>query len=723
MGNHPFINQVALVDQALLKVKAVRDRYQHSSSDKGDEDDKVFDNFRSTTIDLAALPTITLESGAYSQVPSQFATISSLISVYSTSNKSDVTGTSYLGTLSDEQLAARTVQGSRERQSHRNLIQERDKTEQGARNQRQLPYTHGDASTRRGTNQQLDTRGQLVHLDTPARQRRDQQRVSTKPVIRQTAHTARRARHHWDTPTPRGRHQRYNSEEPLIHLTPVRGKTNQQRNIEEPLTHGEPSIRGSRRLQRDAEEPCQVSDLQDKTREANRCHHADRDNSHGRGSNPMLTRDSDSIYCTQAENANSYSQDSAAREHQSAPMHTDRLLGPMSPPAHMPTGHMPPAYQPLGPLSPGHIPRGYMPLGYMPPFFMHIYPPYGPVPPEHMPPGHMPPGHMPPGHMPPGHMPPGHMPPGHMPPGRMPPGHMPPGRMPPGYVVPGHIRPRHMPPGHMPPGYMPPGYMPPGYMPPGYMPPGYMPPGYMPPGYMPPGYMPPGYMPPGYMPPGRMPPGHMPPGYMPPGYMVPGHMVPGHMVPGHIRPRHMPRGYVPPVPVHRSHIFRYPPPIMRLPVPEDTSATTQGHLAEKSPRHSDHSNLDERGAQNFMTSQSGNQSFPNRLASGQIRPSMPRHGSGSRPPPYNGSPPPDNPAHDSTQADYRHARWLEETQLSREFRETRLRGDVLDEEPGSRIDQTTGHPRGMFRTPRVSHATAKPRPDGTANHSADKIWT
>jgi hypothetical protein len=57
-------------------------------------------------------------------------------------------------------------------------------------------------------------------------------------------------------------------------------------------------------------------------------------------------------------------------------MHTDRPLGPMSPPAHKLTGHMPPylihAHQPLGPLSPGRIPRGCMPLGYMPPFFMHI---------------------------------------------------------------------------------------------------------------------------------------------------------------------------------------------------------------------------------------------------------------------------------------------------------------------------------------------------------------
>ncbi|KAF4632963.1 hypothetical protein G7Y89_g5167 [Cudoniella acicularis] len=140
---HPFCNQIALIDKAILDIKAVRDRYTRASrvlnratghstqditngqangyangdtngqmngvnghhSDATDELNLVnkdpFDDFRDFPADPSMISTITLESGTYEQVPSRFATIHNMVSIYAQPNKSDIPGELHPGVNSD----------------------------------------------------------------------------------------------------------------------------------------------------------------------------------------------------------------------------------------------------------------------------------------------------------------------------------------------------------------------------------------------------------------------------------------------------------------------------------------------------------------------------------------------------------------------------------------------------------------------------------------------
>jgi hypothetical protein len=110
-GSHPFINQVAVIDKAIRDIKAVRDRYQrparmnavngHSDNGSEENEEDPFDNFRSKQLDSLLPPTYTLPSGTYKQVPSRYATVGNLISIYSSANKSDIPGKQHPGTSAD----------------------------------------------------------------------------------------------------------------------------------------------------------------------------------------------------------------------------------------------------------------------------------------------------------------------------------------------------------------------------------------------------------------------------------------------------------------------------------------------------------------------------------------------------------------------------------------------------------------------------------------------
>jgi hypothetical protein len=115
---HPFANQIALIDTAIRDCRACRTRYEghrsgavygnNDSQTDGNSDataieEDLYDNFRiRETLDPLGLPQVTLSSGkTYTQVPSRYATCYKLISIYSHPNKSDIPGAANLGESTD----------------------------------------------------------------------------------------------------------------------------------------------------------------------------------------------------------------------------------------------------------------------------------------------------------------------------------------------------------------------------------------------------------------------------------------------------------------------------------------------------------------------------------------------------------------------------------------------------------------------------------------------
>jgi hypothetical protein len=105
------MNQIALVDKAIRDIRVTRQRYEGVARVQtrlnGDDAASVssgetmlpdpFDNFRTQKLDSANITTVTLESGTYAQVPSRFAKVGNLVSVYSTVNKSEWPGEKHPG--------------------------------------------------------------------------------------------------------------------------------------------------------------------------------------------------------------------------------------------------------------------------------------------------------------------------------------------------------------------------------------------------------------------------------------------------------------------------------------------------------------------------------------------------------------------------------------------------------------------------------------------------
>jgi hypothetical protein len=105
------MNQIALIDKAIQDIRVTRQRYEGVARVQtrlnGDDGASVssgetmlpdpFDNFRTQKLDSANITTVTLELGTYAQVPSRFAKVGNLVSVYSTVNKSEWPGEQHPG--------------------------------------------------------------------------------------------------------------------------------------------------------------------------------------------------------------------------------------------------------------------------------------------------------------------------------------------------------------------------------------------------------------------------------------------------------------------------------------------------------------------------------------------------------------------------------------------------------------------------------------------------
>lgn len=105
------MNQIALIDKAIRDIRVTRQRYEGVArvQTRLNVDDGAsvssgetmlpdpFDNFRTQKLDSANITTVTLESGTYAQVPSRFAKVGNLVSVYSTVNKSEWPGEQHPG--------------------------------------------------------------------------------------------------------------------------------------------------------------------------------------------------------------------------------------------------------------------------------------------------------------------------------------------------------------------------------------------------------------------------------------------------------------------------------------------------------------------------------------------------------------------------------------------------------------------------------------------------
>jgi hypothetical protein len=117
---HPFANQIALIDTAVKDCRACRTRYEGHRSTDGNSDataieEDPYDNFRiRETLDPVGLPQVKLSSGTYTQVPSRYATCYKLVSIYSHPNKSDIPGAANLGGSTDTRygIPGQAPQGS-----------------------------------------------------------------------------------------------------------------------------------------------------------------------------------------------------------------------------------------------------------------------------------------------------------------------------------------------------------------------------------------------------------------------------------------------------------------------------------------------------------------------------------------------------------------------------------------------------------------------------------
>lgn len=109
---HPFCNQIAQIDTSIRDCQVIRKRHDHNDRARNNDgasvrsevtvvDEDPFNDFRTTTLDPARLPRITVASGTYVQVPSRFASVGNLVSIYSTQNKSDISGDTHPGLSTD----------------------------------------------------------------------------------------------------------------------------------------------------------------------------------------------------------------------------------------------------------------------------------------------------------------------------------------------------------------------------------------------------------------------------------------------------------------------------------------------------------------------------------------------------------------------------------------------------------------------------------------------
>jgi hypothetical protein len=87
---HPFGEQVALIDEAVRNVKAVRASNPFRPEEEDTSDTNAFHNFRSCAAPPGLVTYITLKDGSrYAQVPSKYASVHNTVSVYRQAIKFD----------------------------------------------------------------------------------------------------------------------------------------------------------------------------------------------------------------------------------------------------------------------------------------------------------------------------------------------------------------------------------------------------------------------------------------------------------------------------------------------------------------------------------------------------------------------------------------------------------------------------------------------------------
>jgi len=171
-GQHPFGEQVALVDKCIMDIKAVRDRYQaparaqtlngQNYADSEDSENDPFDDFRSTRPANLVVSTVTLESGTYVQVPSRFSKIDAMVSVHSVKNKSDTPGEKHPGVSADTRFGTtgkppfntvpRREQNSQQhRHGQRNDIHQNGHNVSATQGDRKLNGQHNSQHQRQGS--------------------------------------------------------------------------------------------------------------------------------------------------------------------------------------------------------------------------------------------------------------------------------------------------------------------------------------------------------------------------------------------------------------------------------------------------------------------------------------------------------------------------------------------------------------------------------------------
>lgn len=82
-NEHPFLEQIALINNCIEEIQPTRIRYQGYRNPNKHQNEAIWDDFRTVTLDPATLPSVTLASGTYLQVPSRYAKTRDTISVYS----------------------------------------------------------------------------------------------------------------------------------------------------------------------------------------------------------------------------------------------------------------------------------------------------------------------------------------------------------------------------------------------------------------------------------------------------------------------------------------------------------------------------------------------------------------------------------------------------------------------------------------------------------------
>ncbi|KAG0648247.1 hypothetical protein D0Z07_5387 [Hyphodiscus hymeniophilus] len=92
-----FAEQVAMVDKAVRDCQSVTQRYAPT----GDDENRAYDSFRTQALDFSKIVRVLQPYGVHYQIPSKFASVSTVIPVYAQRRKNDIPGTAHPGSSVD----------------------------------------------------------------------------------------------------------------------------------------------------------------------------------------------------------------------------------------------------------------------------------------------------------------------------------------------------------------------------------------------------------------------------------------------------------------------------------------------------------------------------------------------------------------------------------------------------------------------------------------------